>query len=166
LIVKNSSLVKVDIVQNVLIAYIKYNMITYKSETELPALWKRGFYVAKEARLFSITNHYSQKIGSALFNGNKLISIGYNMYHKTHTAYGHHLSYLDHDKCIHSECVALCKRRYFNDYNLILYIYREHADHTPACSKPCRICHALIKLAGVRKIRYIDKNGFFVEEKI
>jgi deoxycytidylate deaminase len=144
------------------------NMNINKTYTidDLPNSWKLGFWQARNARMFCIAPHYSKKIGAALFNGNKLVSIGYNLFNKTHTFYSGIRNFLDHDKCVHAEMTALVKRQYHDDSNLILYIYREHLDGTIACAKPCSICMTLIKLAGVKRIRYTDLKNKFVEEKI
>jgi deoxycytidylate deaminase len=138
----------------------------YKNIDELPNSWKIGFDQAKNSLQFCVAPHHAKKIGSALFNGNKLVSIGYNLYDKSHTFYSGIRNFLDHDKCVHSEMTALVKRQYYGDNNLILYIYRELKNGTIACAKPCNICMKLIKLAGVKRIRYTSNNNLYMEEKI
>jgi deoxycytidylate deaminase len=125
--------------------------------------WKRGFDAAKAARLYSNGERPGRKLGAALFNGSNLISIGFNIYAKTHPSVHAKLF----DKNIHAEHAAVIKRQHYdNGNNLILYVYRENSEGSPICSKPCPSCQAILALANVRRVRYIDERGQFTEMRI
>lgn len=121
---------------------------------------KRGFDAAKAISVYSNARH-SRRMGAALYSGSRLLSLGYNSYNKTHASLKHrHWS-------IHAEHHALLKRRYYNDpRGLILYVYRELANGTPACSRPCSECLVLMAEAGVRVVRFTEKDGTLGEIKL
>lgn len=112
--------------------------------------WKRGFDIARAATEFAIAPRRSRRVGAALFSGATLVAIGANRY-------GH--SHPDAEWSVHAEHAALIKRQYHPSRNLILYVYRELADGTPACSRPCRNCVQLLRMAGVRWVRFYDTDG-------
>jgi deoxycytidylate deaminase len=127
---------------------------------------KRCFDIAKVASSYSNAKIYSKRVGVSLFNGNKLVSIGFNIYGYSHTLYSGIRNNNIFDKCIHAEWNALLKRQYYKDNNLSIFIYRELKNGSVGCSKPCSICQKLINIAGVKNIYYINLNGYFVEDKI
>jgi deoxycytidylate deaminase len=125
--------------------------------------WKRGFDAAKAARLYSNGDRPGRMLGAALFNGSNLISIGFNTFAKSHP----HVQFATFDKNIHAEHAAVIKRQHYdNGNNLILYVYRENCEGKPVCSKPCPSCQAILSLANVRWVRYIDNNGQHAEMHI
>lgn len=122
--------------------------------------WKRGFDTAKAARLYSNGDRPGRKLGAALFSGSTLISIGFNTYCKTHPS----VKFDTFEKNIHAEHAAVIKRQHYdNGNNLILYVYRETNTGNPACSMPCASCQAILALANVKRVRYIDESGGFSE---
>jgi deoxycytidylate deaminase len=126
---------------------------------EISGIWKRGFDAAKAASEYSDGIRTGRKMGAALFSGAKLISIGFNLYNKTHPESGHL-------KKVHAEQSALLKRRHYdNSNNLTMYVWRS-TSLGPSCSKPCPMCESLMSLAGVGRVRYIDQNGNFKEMKL
>ena len=127
---------------------------------------QRGMEVAAVASKLAETPHIRTKMGAALFAGSRLVSIGFNKYSKSHPDHKIH----DRDESflynIHAEQAALIKRRHYeNGGNLTMYVYRETTDGAPGCSKPCSMCQALLKEAGVRKVIYIDVEGNVSEMK-
>lgn len=133
----------------------------------IPKSWNRGFEVAKAASLLSNSPTVSKKMGAALFNRNNLISIGYNIYDKTHPLYvGRDKQGIDFCYNTHAELMAITRRRHYNNGSLILYVYRETQNGELACSRPCKICSKVIKEFGVKRVRFIDEQGQFIEEKI
>lgn len=129
---------------------------------KLPASWKRGFAAAKSAREHSNGERPGEKMGAALFSGSILVSVGFNVYDKTHPSTINSEFYI---RGIHAEHSAIIKRRHYDDFGQVLYVYRETI-HAPACSKPCVSCMAIIKLAGIKKVRYINSNGIPEEMKV
>lgn len=129
----------------------------------LPRSWRRGFEAAAAVRQYSIAKTPSYKLGAALFSGPRLVSVGFNIYGKTHPASRESTF----DKNLHAEHAALIKRRFYeSDSGLVLYVYRENRSGRPVCSRPCRTCQELAVLGGVSRIRFIDEEGQFVEEKL
>ena len=122
--------------------------------------WQRGFDAAKAAMLYSNGGRPGRKLGAALFNGSRIISIGFNIFTKTHPLVKH----ATFDKNVHAEHAAVIKRQHYdNGGNLILYVYRENGNGVPICSKPCKSCQNILALANVKRVRYIDEKGQFTE---
>lgn len=119
--------------------------------------WDRGFQVAKAASEYGVAPRKSRKVGAAIYAGSKLLAIGFNHYGKTHP---------QTDWGIHAEHSALIKRAYYPAKNMVMYVYRELADGSTACSRPCDNCIYLMRLAGVSAVRFADTDGNFKEEKI
>ena len=102
----------------------------------------------------------SKRVGAAIFSKGALIAFGYNVYDWTHPDAHRTDSYT---RNLHAEHKALLKRQYYSNNGMVLYTYRETVDGTPACSKPCNNCEALIREAGISVVRYIDQNGQMAE---
>ena len=137
------------------------------NQSQIPTSWESGFNLAKNAILHNENNEKNNfNVGAALFSGNKAISIGYNIYQKSHPLY---VDTEDNGeefcKSTHAELMALARRKHYDNRNLILYVYRETKAGVPATSEPCSICKKIIKEFNVKKVRYINKEGMFVEEK-
>ena len=125
--------------------------------------WQRGFDAAKAARLYSNGRCPGHRLGAALFNGSNLISIGFNTFGKSHPSVAKK-PWQSNNIC--AEHAALIKRQYFEDTNLIIYVYREDWTGKSVCSRPCNSCMSIMRLANVRRIRFIDENGNFTEERV
>jgi deoxycytidylate deaminase len=123
------------------------------------ASWKRGFSVAKVAKVHSNGQRLGEKMGAALFSGPILVSIGYNTYDKTHPEAKNRRF----TRCVHAEHQALLKRRYSDDKDLTMYVYREkygpHGIIKEGNSRPCESCMRIMKLAGVKAVRFFDEQG-------
>jgi hypothetical protein len=135
--------------------------------TLMKTSWETGFRAAKDSAKLSNGRVTAKKTGSALMSGNKVVSIGYNIFGKTHPSYQD----IDEDgedflRNSHAELMCLVRRRHHDSRNLTIYIWRELDNGLPANSRPCKFCRKLIKEYGVRKIRFIDEGGQFVEERI
>jgi len=141
----------------------------------LPKSWRRGFDTAAAAAEYSNGRRQGEKMGAALYSGPILVSVGFNIYNKTNP---NSTQYKNEDGSefssnIHAEMAALTKRKYYDDRNLTMYIYRskllgtvnKYTKHH-ACSKPCKNCYSLLKFAGVRTVRFIDEQGNPAEMKI
>jgi deoxycytidylate deaminase len=128
----------------------------------LPNSWRRGFETAAAAAEHSNGKQPCYKLGSALYKGKNLVSIGFNIYDKTHPESVHFKRGAYHHGNIHAEMTALIKRRHYGDKNQTIYVYRGtivDGRVVPSLSKPCNNCQALLKLAGVKVARYINESG-------
>jgi cytidine deaminase len=129
----------------------------------LPRSWRRGFEAAAAVRQYSVAKTPSYKLGAALFNGSRLVSVGFNIYGKTHPSSRERTF----DKNLHAEHAALIKRQHYDgDSSLVMYVYRENRSGIPVCSRPCGNCISRSRLGGVGRIRFVNEEGQFVEEKI
>lgn len=135
-------------------------------EANLSSSWYTGFNLARNA-IYHTTNNEENNfnVGAALFSGNRPISIGYNIYEKTHP------EYIDIDETgkefcrnTHAELMALTRRKHRDNNNLILYVYRETKGEEIATSEPCSFCKKIIKEFNVKKVRFI-KDQKFIEVK-
>jgi deoxycytidylate deaminase len=106
-------------------------------------------------------------MGAALFNGSKLVSIGFNTYFKSHPEHlVHGRGQKKYFENIHAEQAALIKRKHYDgDDNLIMYVWRELDNGAPAHSKPCEMCQRLMKIGGVKKVRFLEPDGSWAEMK-
>lgn len=135
----------------------------------LPKSWKRGFEAAAAASEYSNGAGTGERMGSALYSGSSQVSVGFNIYNKTHPASG---VFGGFNLGIHAEHAALIKRRHYSNNNLIMYVYRQHIASDPnkhgknGCSKPCANCMKLLAFAGVRWVRYINEFGKAEEMRI
>ena len=143
------------------------------SLTELPARIQKGFEAAKAASSCSDGPLKRERMGAAIFAGSRLLSIGFNQYYKSRPDNKFIKLVADklveYRKATHAEQCALDKIKYSPNYTnkkLILYIYREGADGTPAASAPCELCQAVIKRSEVAIVRFFNMNGEYREWKV
>lgn len=102
-------------------------------------------------------------MGAALFCGGKIISTGFNTYGKTHPA----TSNKEYISSVHAEHACIIKRQHYEpSNNLIMYVYREDSKGIPVCSKPCQQCEDIMRMAGIKRVRYIDIKGNAAEMKL
>lgn len=140
--------------------------------TELSNSWRRGFgEAAASASIHSTSPRLGMKLGAALYAGSSQISIGFNSWFRTHP--DNRSAKKDFEKNIHAEHSALLKRRHYNNSkNLTMYVFRAKSNcHNnyeieSACSRPCPNCVVLLKIGGVRRVRFIDEFGRPVEMKL
>jgi deoxycytidylate deaminase len=122
---------------------------------------ERGFSVALAASQLSDAPRAGLRMGSALFSGSRLLSIGANVYARSHPGSNNGPDFV---RSTHAEAQALVRRQHYDgDRNLTLYVARRRADGSQGCSKPCPNCLNLCKLAGVRRVRYFDAEGLTQE---
>jgi deoxycytidylate deaminase len=142
--------------------------IILRESEMLSKSWNRGFNAAHAAALHSDGPTNGTRMGAALYAGSNLLSFGYNVWFKTNPNF----SFGTHNSNTHAEAMCLVRRKHYDhSSNLILYVARTVTNTTQTkyangFSKPCDRCMALIKLAGVRRVRYFDKNGEAVEIKL
>jgi len=136
-------------------------------EEKIPVRWQIGFRQARGSSYFSNAATKAKKMGAVLINGKNVVSRGYNMFTKTHPEYQD----IDEDgtdflRSSHAELMALVRRKHHDVNNLTMYVWRSLDDGTPANSRPCKICMKLLKEFGVKRVRFINEEGRFVEEKL
>jgi len=119
-----------------------------------------------------------EKLGAALYSGSIPVSVGFNVFNKTHPKARRDDGYSGrYDLNCHAEHMALIKRQYHADKRLVMYVYRAKftgptnntdrpASRIHACSRPCKICQRHLLEAGVRTVRFIDASGHPAEMKI
>jgi len=126
--------------------------------------WVRGFETAQAASYHAEVTYEPWKMGAAMFSGNNLLSVGFNLMRKSHPQSQHIKGY---NTCVHAEQMALIRRRHYDgNSNLIMYVWRTGGDGKAASSKPCPNCRNLMRLAGVRKVRYYSEDGEPEEMKL
>ena len=140
---------------------------------ELPARLQKGFEAAKVASTYSDGDLKRERMGAAIFAGSRLLSIGFNQYYKSRpdNKFIKVISnkIVEYSKATHAEQCALDKIKYSPNYakkKLILYIYREGADGTPAASAPCELCQTLIKRSEISVVRFFTRGGEYKEWKV
>lgn len=83
---------------------------------------------------------------------NQVISIGFNKL-KKHPRSNHPW------KAIHCELAALLDNKFADLKGCTAYVYREHANGTPAMARPCPSCREALQIAGIRKVCYTTETG-------
>lgn len=100
-------------------------------------------------------------MGAALFAGSRLIGVGFNQLWKSHPEGMQRRNFR-----MHAEHAVLLKRRHYDPVpGTVIYVWRS-VGGKPACSRPCSNCLALLKVAGIERVRFINNKGQFTEESI
>lgn len=115
----------------------------------IPKAVKRGMRIARNSAKLSVANF---RLGAALYNGNKLISIGWNQ-RKTHP-----LS-TTRFKTQHAEFSCLVGMNKEDVIGSTLYVFRLTKTNRPGMALPCDRCQELIRAAGIRKVWYSNDTG-------
>lgn len=97
--------------------------------------------------------HWQHKVGACVIRKNRVVSTGFNQV-KTHTKSPHPYNML------HAELAAIIGCSYEELDGATIYVYRQHRDGNPAMSKPCPICEAALRQAGIKKVFYSANNEF------
>ena len=132
----------------------------------------RMFNIAKEISYMS--NYRRIHVGAVVCEGKNVISTGYNstktrpLQHQ-YNIYRGFEDYKNSIPQVHAEINALSRlvgKKDINWNKVSIFIYREHQNGTPGCSKPCPACMALIKKLNIKNIYYIDEQGDYVKQRI
>lgn len=116
--------------------------------------WQRGFQAARIARQYAEAPTPGKKLGAALYAGSNLLSLGWNVYKKTHPQSVPALA-----KNLHAEHSAILRRQHYdNNRKLIMYVWRETGDGQVACSKPCDNCVWIMRESGIGEVRFYDEE--------
>ena len=113
------------------------------------------------------------KVGCVIVYKGSVLAKGWNS-DKTHTTqmrYNHYRYNVKERYCpdkVHAEAMALSKIRYLDiDFSkVVLYVYREYKDGSPAMARCCPSCMAAAKALGIKTICYSTDNGYAVEKII
>jgi deoxycytidylate deaminase len=118
---------------------------------------ERGFSTAFAAAKLSDAPREGLKMGASLYSGSRLLSLGANLYKRSHPASDNTAEFF---RSTHCEQVALLRRQHYDaPSRMTLYVARKREDGTIGCSKPCANCMALARLAGVRRIWFYNAMG-------
>lgn len=115
----------------------------------------KGFAVAFAAAELSDAPRTARKLGAALFSGPRLLSVGANLYGRSHPD----SSNPNFIRSTHAEHCAILKRRHYEGDNMILYVARRLANGEPGASRPCQNCLNLCRMAGIKRVRFYDGHG-------
>jgi tRNA(Arg) A34 adenosine deaminase TadA len=136
--------------------------------SEISGSWKRGFAVAEASSRLSNGPQRGYMLGAALYAGSNLLSVGCNNWYKSNP-----LSKVGNwQGNTHAEMVAILRRRHFDhNRNLTLYVSRtttnsRQTKDKPGCSRPCKLCMGLIKISGIKRVRFYDEDGNPAEIKL
>lgn len=117
---------------------------------------ERGFDAAFAAALLSDAPRVGLRMGASLFTGNRLLSVGANLYGRSHPASMKSKDFLCSTHCEH---VALLRRQHYDvTSRLTLYVARRRSDGTIGNSRPCMNCLRLCQLAEVGRVWFYE-NG-------
>lgn len=112
------------------------------------------------------TNTSKYKLGAVITDKRgRIVSYGQNSYIQTHPMQAHYgrLTGNPESVFLHAEMSALVKSK---GKGYTIYVARVTKNGHSASSKPCVICMAAIKEAGLSKVVYYDHNGEEVEIKV
>lgn len=136
-----------------------YDEPVYSVET-VSKRWHRGLTLALNASNGSDAIYPQNKMGAVIMAGSRVLSIGSNQYNKTRPG-----NVLRKDGKLvhistHAEQVALdgIKYRAYSS-KLICYVARINSTGNLVTSKPCILCIASLKKAGISIVRFINSNG-------
>jgi deoxycytidylate deaminase len=116
----------------------------------------RGFEAAFATAELSDAPRAGLKMGACLMAGSRILSVGANLYGRSHPASRQSEQYTCSTHCEH---VALLRRQHYDTRaRLTLYIARRRADGTIGNSKPCINCLKLCTLAGIARVHFYE-NG-------
>lgn len=98
------------------------------------------------SKLAKKSNH-KFKIGCVIVKGNRVLSLGFN-----------YVKCSCEDKIVsnvfHAEIDALKMLKPGQAEGSTVYLFRETKNKTTANSKPCVLCHNILKMQGVKKVYY------------
>lgn len=109
------------------------------------------------AKLAQQSTHHSHKFGCVIVDKDKIVSVGTNKI-KTHPKSGHRFNML------HSELSALFTAKFKDLKGCTAYVYRETNCGATRLAKPCSICEAALREAGIRKVYYTTDSGYEMEK--
>ncbi len=110
------------------------------------------------AKKISLKSPSRIKLGCVVVKKGRVVSFGWNDMARTHPkakTYGNFL---------HSELHALIGLSQKESKGADVYVYRETRNGVLAQSRPCPICYAALRQAGIRNVCFTDYSGFKKEQ--
>jgi deoxycytidylate deaminase len=118
------------------------------------SLIDRGFDAAFAAARLSDAPREGLRMGAALFSGPRLLSVGANLYGRSHPGSRQTENFTLSTHCEH---VALLRRQHYDARSsLTLYVARKRSDGSIGNSRPCINCLKLCALAGVGRVWFYE----------
>lgn len=105
------------------------------------------------SKLAKQSNHHTHLFGCVVVDKDQIIAVGTNKL-KTHPKSAHKWNML------HSELSAIFSARFKDLKGCTAYVYRENLHGKPGMAKPCKVCEAALKEAGIRKVYYTTETGY------
>ena len=106
------------------------------------------------AKKLSEKSDYRHRLGAVIVKKNRILGFGWNKPSKTSPHSNNPF------KTTHAELSAILNTDRQDLIGSTIYVYRQHADGSPALSRPCQFCQQLIKEAKIKKVCYTDYNNF------
>jgi deoxycytidylate deaminase len=126
----------------------------------MKGLFKKGyFFLAKNVSKYS---NMDKKLGAVIVR-KKPISIGFNIGKSRPSN-----DYSDWAWTNHAEYKAVLNAGWFADLKgCIIYVYREHADGTPALARPCNNCIRFLTAVGIKRMYYtVNEYPYWLCEEL
>ena len=121
------------------------------------SLIDRGFDAAFAASLLSDAPRAGLRMGAALFSGARLLSVGANLYGRSHPQSEQSEDFW---RSTHAEHIALLRRQHYDTRgSLTLYVARRRKDGTIGSSRPCWNCTTLCREAGITRVWFYNAYG-------
>lgn len=106
---------------------------------------------------------YKVKIGSVIFDKNKIISTGYN---KAHSSKKIHPRFQKWEGSIHAEAMSILNAR-TNLKGCDIIVIRVNKRNQFRIAKPCKWCWLYLDYVGIDNVYYsIDRYPYIIKEKV
>lgn len=105
------------------------------------------------------SQHHQHRIGACVYKGKRFLCGGFNTL-KTHPQLASSL------KTVHAEIHVILRAAALglSLKGATIVVYREHKNGSPAMARPCTLCYAAIKDAGIRWLIYTSEKGWKKEK--
>lgn len=104
---------------------------------------------------------YKHRLGAVIVKGNRILSTGFN-----EIRYAKEIG----NSTLHAEQAAILKLlkagRQSELVGASIYVSRFTKAGKLGCSKPCEMCHELIRSVGLSRIHYLNESGEAKEMKL
>ncbi len=105
------------------------------------------------AKLAKHSDHHTYLLGAVITDKDQIQSVGFNKL-KTSPASKHRWNFL------HAELSALFRAKFKDLKGCDIYVYRENMNGKVGMARPCSVCMAALKEAGIRKVYYTTESGY------
>lgn len=141
--------------------YVINESFVYIKKRSLTCRWVRGFKAAIEAASQSDGDASRDRLGAAIFHGNRLLSTGHNLYSKTKPGnIGTKPDGSEFTISVHAEQSAVDKIKYC-EYSgkMIIYVARMNALGQYVNSRPCNMCINYLRKYNINIVRFVNEFG-------